>query len=208
MILGLISKGFTLGCSAGISPGPLTLLVVSQTLRYGFREGAKVSLAPVFTDIPIIALVYILFSNLSSMNVIVGAISILGGLFLLMMAKENWTSMPSPLDLNTKTDPQSFRKGMIANFLNPSPYLFWLSIGGPIMFGSESTTFTDKIAFVASLFVGMILIKLLIASAVKKSTRNFNGAFYKGSIRASSVVFILFSIKFLTDGYEQLRAAL
>jgi len=46
--------GLMLGLTAGVAPGPLLTLVVSQTLRYGVREGIKIAIAPIFTDLPII----------------------------------------------------------------------------------------------------------------------------------------------------------
>ncbi len=50
-------QGIVLGFAAGISPGPMLGLVISQTLRYGWRAGNLVALAPLFTDIPIIGVV-------------------------------------------------------------------------------------------------------------------------------------------------------
>ncbi len=48
----LILTGTVLGITAGISPGPLLMLVISQTIRFGHREGIKVSLTPLITDAP------------------------------------------------------------------------------------------------------------------------------------------------------------
>ena len=53
-MIGLISAGLVYGLSAGFSPGPLMALVISQTLKHGIREGAKVAMAPLITDLPII----------------------------------------------------------------------------------------------------------------------------------------------------------
>jgi threonine/homoserine/homoserine lactone efflux protein len=38
-----LTAGIVLGLSAGFSPGPLTAFVISQALRYGVKEGLKVS---------------------------------------------------------------------------------------------------------------------------------------------------------------------
>jgi threonine/homoserine/homoserine lactone efflux protein len=52
-----LSAGITLGLSAGFSPGPLSTLVISHSLRYGTREGVKVAMAPFITDVPIVFVV-------------------------------------------------------------------------------------------------------------------------------------------------------
>jgi hypothetical protein len=46
--------GIIFGLSAGLAPGPLLMLVISDTLRHGIKAGVKVALAPVITDLPII----------------------------------------------------------------------------------------------------------------------------------------------------------
>ena len=63
-LLDALSKGTVLGLAAGFSPGPLTFLIISETLRHGLRAGMKVSLAPVVTDLPIIVLAVLLLDRL------------------------------------------------------------------------------------------------------------------------------------------------
>lgn len=65
MIASLIT-GLVLGLSAGVSPGPLTVLVISQTLTHGPREGYKVAFAPLITDAPIIALTIVVLTQLAN----------------------------------------------------------------------------------------------------------------------------------------------
>ena len=55
-MLQFIATGTILGASAGVAPGPLLTLVVAETLKHNIKEGIKVSLAPIITDMPIIIL--------------------------------------------------------------------------------------------------------------------------------------------------------
>ena len=80
-----------LGLSAGFSPGPLLALVIAQTLRYGTREGIKVSIAPLVTDAPIIAISVFLISRLAKIHSVLGLISIVGGIFVIYLA---WETIP------------------------------------------------------------------------------------------------------------------
>ena len=55
-LIDYFGKGTLFGLAAGFSPGPLTVLVIGETLRHGLRSGLQVAIAPVLTDIPVILL--------------------------------------------------------------------------------------------------------------------------------------------------------
>ena len=74
----LLITGIILGLYAGFSPGPLLVLVISQTLKHGYKEGVKVAFAPIISDIPIIAVCLLFLSLISSYSLILGIISIIG----------------------------------------------------------------------------------------------------------------------------------
>ena len=61
-----LSAGVVMGLSAGFSPGPLLALVLSHTVRYGVREGVKIALAPLLTDLPIILVSMLVLTKLSN----------------------------------------------------------------------------------------------------------------------------------------------
>ena len=46
--------GLAIGFGAGIAPGPLSALVVTTSLERGFGPGARVAIAPLLTDTPIV----------------------------------------------------------------------------------------------------------------------------------------------------------
>lgn len=52
LTLDFLFLGIALGLSAGLSPGPLQAIVISETLLKGKKEGIKVALAPLLTDLP------------------------------------------------------------------------------------------------------------------------------------------------------------
>lgn len=85
VIFHFLGLGALLGLSAGLSPGPLTTLVISETLLYNIRAGVKVALAPLITDLPIIVLSVLILSQLSGFQNILGVIALVGGLVVLFM---------------------------------------------------------------------------------------------------------------------------
>ena len=123
-----LAYGAVLGLSAGLSPGPLLALVVSQTLRHGTREGLRVAAAPLFTDVPIICLGLVLLTSLKEPDFVLGVLSFIGCVFVGYLGLTSFRQQPIELDLRQDT-PRSYFKGMLTNALSPHPYLFWVSVG-------------------------------------------------------------------------------
>src|SRR5512133_313709 len=120
--------GAFFGLSAGISPGPLLTLVISETIRHNRKEGIKIAIAPLLTDIPIIIVTWFIFSRLSQFNIILSLISLSGGCFFAYLGYETFNT--KVLDYNIQNLRQdSLKKGVTDNLLNPHPYIFWLTIG-------------------------------------------------------------------------------
>ena len=101
-MLSAIAAGVILGLSAGLAPGPLLALVVTQTLRHSVREGMKVASVPLITDLPIILLSVLLLSNLNEFHYVLVLISLIGGLYVLYLSYENLRT--KTLNLGTSKD--------------------------------------------------------------------------------------------------------
>lgn len=83
-----------LGLMAGVSPGPLLTLVVTQTVRFGPKEGVRVACCPLLTDLPVIAAVLLFVSRLSDTGPLMGTLSLIGAGYLGYLAIETWRSSP------------------------------------------------------------------------------------------------------------------
>ena len=116
-----ISTGTLLGLAAGFSPGPLLVLVISETLRHNVKEGVKVSIAPIITDVPIILVSLFVLTQLSNFSILLGIISILGGFFVLYLGYESFRTKGVELKLEEQSS-NALKKGVITNTLNPHPY--------------------------------------------------------------------------------------
>ena len=142
-------SGVVFGLSAGLTPGPLLTLVVSETLRHGTKEGTKVSIAPLLTDLPIVSFTLFILSRMSDIQPVIGGIFLLGSLFLVYLGYENLSFKGIDFDLE-HIKPQSLKKGVVANFLNPHPYLFWLSIGAPMVLKASRMHVSFAIFFISA----------------------------------------------------------
>ncbi|MBW2573145.1 MAG: LysE family transporter, partial [Deltaproteobacteria bacterium] len=161
-------SGVVFGLSAGLSPGPLLTLVISETLKHDVKEGIKVSIAPILTDLPIVMFTILVLSRLSNMLTLLGVVSLLGSAFLVYLGYESISFKGVDIDVE-QAKPQSIRKGVIANFLNPAPYLFWFTIGAPLVLKAFHIGIFPAFAFILGFYVFLVGSKVLVAVVVGKS---------------------------------------
>lgn len=195
--------GAIIGIGAGAAPGPLTMLVITQTLRHGLREGIQIAIAPLITDFPIIFLSVAIFSKLENTSAALAAISFAGSAILLMLAKENFTAKatdPTSSDLPSR----SIKKGVLTNFLSPHPYIFWMSVGTPIIGKAMEVNFASAALFVLSMLGTMIGIKIILAMAIKQSSSFLRGKPYLFLLRGAGIAMLFFALNFMIDGFKHL----
>ena len=186
--------GTVLGLSAGLAPGPLLTLVISETLKHDIRAGIKVALAPVFTDLPIILLTLFVLSSLSDFDWILGIISLLGGLFVLHMGYDSMKTTGVELALD-KAAPKSFFKGILTNILSPHPYLFWFSVGAPTMTKAMSISMASALVFIVSFYVLMVGTKAVLAIIVGRSKSFLNDSWIGNNpvlVNANSAISVMY----------------
>ena len=198
-----ITLGIVLGLSAGLAPGPLLTLVIAETLRHDIRSGVSVAVSPIFTDLPIIILTLAVLSQLSDFHNILGIISLLGGCVILFMGYESMNPKSSESD-RTETEPKSLTKGILANALSPHPYLFWFSVGGPIMSRAMSLNVAAPFAFLGSFYVLLVGSKILLAVLVGRSKSFLSGTFYIYTMRLLGLTLCILALLLFRDGLKLL----
>jgi threonine/homoserine/homoserine lactone efflux protein len=194
-----LSAGTLLGLAAGFSPGPLLVLVISETLRHNIRAGIKVSIAPLITDVPIILISLLILNRLAGFKPVLGCISILGGLFIFYLGYESLKTKGMELNLSLISS-SSFRKGVITNALNPHPYIFYMTVGAPIIFRSMHQNFLSTVAFVGSFLLVLVGSKVILALVVERSRSFLQGPVYIWLMRTLGALLLFFSFILFRDG--------
>ena len=202
-MIDFLTIGAALGLSAGLAPGPLLTLVISETLQHGVKSGVKVALAPVITDLPIILLTFFTLAKLSNFHDVLGVFSLAGGLFLLFMGYD--TMHPKRPQLNTHArKPRSLAKGVLANALNPHPYLIWFSVGAPTMIKAMKTSSMAPLAFICGFYILLLGSKVLLAIVVGKSTSFLEGNVYLYTMRLLGLALCALAVALFRDGLKLL----
>lgn len=199
-------SGLVLGLSAGLSPGPMLTLVIFQTLRHGIKEGVKVAMAPLLTDAPIVIVSLLLLARMSNMKSVLGALSIFGGIYLFYLAYESIRFKGADLK-NEDVKPRSIKKGVMVNFLNPNPYMFWISIGGPLVLKASQLHPAASILFIVPFYVLLVGSKCMVAVISGNSKGFLKSNHYIYTIRALGCILIIFGILFIRDGLTYFELA-
>lgn len=194
-----LTIGTILGLSAGLAPGPLLALVVSETILHDIKAGIKVALAPLVTDLPIIVLTVFILSRLSGFQGILGVISLAGGLLVMVMGIQGLRARGLEFDIQ-KAQPKSLTKGILVNILSPHPYLFWLSVGAPTMTRANDQHVFAAAAFVISFYALLIGSKIALAVLVGKSKTILKGRVYIYTMKFLGLALCALAVFLFKDG--------
>jgi threonine/homoserine/homoserine lactone efflux protein len=204
--ISIIGLGAVLGLSAGISPGPLLTLVISETLRHNRREGIKVALSPLITDVPVILASVFILAQLGRSAVVLGLISISGSIFVLCLGYECLKTREILPDLKNQGT-RSLRKGIVANLLNPHPYLFWVTVGTPIVLKAWQISIFYVVAFFLTFYLLLVGSKIGVAMLVHRSKNVLNNKAYIWIMRTLGMILLVFAVLFLLNGFKLVSGA-
>lgn len=192
--------GIIFGLAAGLSPGPLITLVVSETLKNGKKEGIEVAISPLISESPIILFVLVILSSVAENSILMGVISLLGACFLIYLGLSNLRTIKESKDHLGKDN--ALLRGITTNLLNPNTYLFWLTIGGPRILESAQVHISATILFILGFYMMLVGSKTAVAIVVDKSKTLVKSKYYAYIIRALGVVLIVFALTFVRDALE------
>jgi threonine/homoserine/homoserine lactone efflux protein len=195
--------GLVLGLSAGLSPGPLLALVVSETLQHGMGAGLRVAAAPLITDLPIVLLTLAVLARLPETAAVMGVLSLAGGLLLARFAWEGLTFRGGPAP-EGGGDTGALWKGVGANLLNPAPYLFWLTVGGPLLLGALPGRPLAAAGFAGAFYACLVGSKVLVAVAAHRSRSWLGGRMYVWIQRVLGAALGLYAARFAWEGLRGL----
>ena len=198
-----LTMGAVFGLTAGISPGPLLTLVISETLRHNKTEGVKIAIAPLITDIPIVLLTIFILSKMASFDMVIGIISILGGIFIAYLGYDSIRSKGIEIEIqNLKL--KSIRKGIIVNILSPHPYIFWLMVGAPITIRAYQASPAAAFAFIIAFYVLLVGSKISIALVVDRSRAFLKNKVFIWTLRILGLVLLILAILLIKEGISYL----
>nr|MBF0221663.1 LysE family transporter [Desulfobulbaceae bacterium] len=199
-MINFVTMGFVLGLSAGLTPGPLFALVVSETLRYGLRAGVIAAMAPLLTDLPIVAASIFFLNSYADSDLILGLVSLFGGVFVFYLGFENFC-IKNDLHIAEPNSQTTFRKAILVNALSPHPYLFWITVGAPAVISASRQNLMVASVFVGIFYVMLVGAKVFLAIVVSRSKNFIVGKVFVNSMRMIGLCLWALAIVLVRDGF-------
>ena len=210
--------GISYGFAAGVSPGPLLGLVISQTLQRGWRVGTIIAFAPLFSDTPVILLAVLLLSRLPASAF--GWLGIIGGLFVLYLGCETIYTTLRHHEKSEKQDKQVstqaekgsvfsiLSRAVLTNLLNPHPYLFWGTVGAQLLLRiARQNGLPEAIVFLITFYALLVGSKLLIVLIAGQSRHWLQGRTYQGILVGSGLLLCALGVLLIGEGIYGLMGA-
>lgn len=194
-----LASGLALGFSAGFAPGPLLTLVMAETLQHDMRAGIKVAIAPFITDLPIILFSLFVLAKIHNFNILLGCISLCGGIFIAKMGIDHFF-IKDHSPVNASGSSSSLLKGIMTNLLSPHPYLFWLSVGAPIMGKALRVDSSMVVVFLVTFYLLLVGSKVFLAVIIGRSKHFLNSNVYIVLMRFLGTMLIVLALFLFKDG--------
>ncbi|MDR0871087.1 MAG: LysE family transporter [Planctomycetaceae bacterium] len=202
-MISLLWQAILLGLQAGLSPGPVTTMLVTESLRHGRRAGMKIALVPVLTDVPVICIIipllYFLTANTAA---IIGVISMVGAVLLCYLGIESLTVSKKQFEQNNVPSMSLF-KAIGLNVFNPNLYIYWIGICGPICVAAlHSGGVQRMLSFILPYYLSLTGAKLAAAFAVGSVRKSLNVNIIVWLNRLLGVSMFLFAVMFFWTGVK------
>jgi threonine/homoserine/homoserine lactone efflux protein len=201
MIVYLV-MGLSFGFAAAMQPGPFQAYLISQALNIGWRRTIPATFAPLISDIPIAILILAVLTRIPPG--FVQTLHYLGGAFILFLAYgafKSWWSYDINKPPGKQSAHQSIWKAALVNLLNPSPYLGWSLVMGPLLLKGWRESPACGISLVAAFYGTMILttVAILILFGV---ARNYGPKVTRPLIALSALALAGFGLYQIWLGYS------
>ncbi|MFV0436202.1 MAG: LysE family translocator [Desulfopila sp.] len=195
--------GMVMGLSAGLAPGPLLTLVISETLQRGVGAGIRVALSPLLTDLPIIVFTLFVLTEISGYHWLLGVISIFGGCLIASMGYGNLRVQRTSFTVE-KVRLGSLTKGVLTNLLSPHPYLFWLGVGAPLMGRAMEESLLAVAGFLGGFYLCLVGSKVILAVLVGRSRGLLGSRGYIVVMRLLGLLLFVLAALLFYDGVNLL----
>ncbi|MBI9111245.1 LysE family translocator [Maridesulfovibrio ferrireducens] len=202
--IGYMVAGAALGLGAGLTPGPLLTLVLTQTFSHGPKEGAKVAFTPLLTDGPILCMSLLAMSWIKTHPSVMGIISIAGAIVVALFGYDCFKTRAIILpEMNIK--PGSFKKGLLTNYMNPHVYIFWATVGAPSTLLASDSGMLAPVLFLSGFFVCLIGAKITVAYLAGRFRELLSSRTYLIIMRVLGLALFAFALFLLRDGLRFLN---
>lgn len=152
-----LTQGLAMGLYAALQPGPFQTYILSESLRRGWRKALPMAFAPLVSDLPPVLLTLLVLSRMP--QGVLDGLRIAGGLLMLYLARGAYKAFTEEQEKSTAaeaTPARSLFSAAAINILSPSVYLFWSTIGAPIVLEGWQISPMHGLSFIIGMYAVFI----------------------------------------------------
>jgi threonine/homoserine/homoserine lactone efflux protein len=190
--------GIVLGLAAGLTPGPLLALVLAASIERGFAAGARVAAAPLLSDAPVVVLCVLVLDELP--DAVVSALAIGGGVFVVGLGVQALRDAGRPAPAAAAAH-REVGRAVLINLANPHPWLFWISVGGPLLLRAADDSVAAAVAFLAGFYGLLVGTKVVLAAGVAAGRKRLlAGRGYALALRVAALLLVGAGVVLVIEG--------
>ncbi len=197
--------GLSLGLAAGISPGPLLVLVITSALRSGWRAGAVAACAPLVSDLVIVSAVLLVLDHLPARSVSV--LGLVGGLFVVFLGVTNIREARTASLVRSPGSSRPLGRAMgqaaLTNLLSPHPWLAWATALGPLTIATWRHGHGGATALVVGFYLTLVGTKIVLAVLVAGARHRLSDRAYRSSLIGAGALLVVVGVALLVDFLPQ-----
>lgn len=199
-VVSMLMAGIAIGVATELIPGPLTVLVIVESLKKGWRAGTATAIAPIIVDaVVMIPLVLLLqrFINAPGTRIVFG---FAGAAFLIYLGIDMLLAAWAPKNIDTASvhvvaPAISFRNAFIAHVLSPVAWGFWTTLGiFMINKGLREGGAASAAAFLAGLWAAILSVAAVFIIVATRGRNVLKTTGYRVVLTAGGVLMIGFAI--------------
>lgn len=200
-VISYFIAGAGLGLATAVVPGPIFILLIVETLKYGWRAGTAVAAGPVIVDAFVMLPLALLLQGLLVSKPLQIIFSLAGMAFLLYLGGNMLISAWRLAELKelsnaTAVSPSvSFKRALAAQLLSPMAYAFWATVGAVMVRKAfENGGLASAIIFPVSFWLGTFIVAGVLISMTSAGRSVAKSGVYRAVISAGGVAMAGFGV--------------
>ncbi|MFH1140165.1 MAG: LysE family transporter [Chloroflexota bacterium] len=210
--LAIFGTSFLVGLSGAVSPGPLLVFNIRETVRHGFMAGPYVAAGHALLELATVVALAFGLTRIRDFEPAVAAIGILGGLFLVWMGagmvRNPGHGAPTAQGHTSDATPHGVREplvgGVVVSLSSPYWTIWWLTVGATLM----SRSLELGAVGIAAFYLGHILSDFswysLVSATLASGRRLVTVRVYKGIMLACGAFLVAMGAYFVVTGVRLL----
>jgi len=146
----------------------MSVVVIAVMIDRGWRHALRVAMALPLVDLPIVALSVLLLRSVPAR--ILAVLQVIGGVFLLYLGISMLLRCLQASAEHDRQEPtaatRDFLTGVMTELTNPSPYIFWATVGGPLVVSALRVSWSAAMGFVIVFFATFMVLLVVLSGTV------------------------------------------